>query len=164
MSLYIDIRENDFDVGQEQQLLAEACPHSGGQVLFVGRVRGSGNSGAIPGPDCAVEALDLSHYPGMTETTIGDICQRAQKRWGLNGIRVIHRVGRLKAGEQIVLVAVASLHRAEAFEGAEFIMDELKTRATFWKKEIRSDGEHWLDMKQQDRDRSARWLPSAPED
>ena len=154
MSLYIDIRQSSFDVGHEHRLISEAHPDSGAQILFVGSVRDYSNT---DNNRCSVEALELSHYPGMTEATIKDICLQAQKRWELSGIRVIHRVGKLKAGEQIVLVAVASPHRAEAFEGAEFIMDELKTRATFWKKEIRSDGEHWLDMKQNDRDRSDRW-------
>lgn len=148
--MYVSIRHDDFDVGHEQKLLSEGASDAGGQVLFVGKVRDF-NTGS------SVKALELSHYEGMTETTIKEICKYAQKRWTLSNIRVIHRVGQLKAQDQIVLVAVAAPHRAEAFKGAEFIMDELKTNATFWKKEIRSDGEHWLDMKQKDKDRSARW-------
>lgn len=152
MNLYIDIREGDFHVGDEQQQLAHDCPQAGGQVLFIGCVRDYSHNS-----DHSVHALELSHYQGMTEATIETICQQANARWDLTAVRVIHRVGKLNARDQIVLVAVAAAHRAEAFKGAEFIMDELKTQATFWKKEIRSDGGHWVDMKQSDLQRSARW-------
>lgn len=152
MKLYIDIREDDFDVGYEQKKLAEDSPKAGGQVIFVGLVRDYNSQETH-----SVLALELSHYPGMTEKAIERICRQAEKRWTLNSVRVIHRVGKLKSQEQIVLVAVASPHRAEAFQGAEFIMDELKTNATFWKKEIHSDGEQWLDMKESDIKRSEKW-------
>jgi len=154
MNLYIDIRQGDFDIGLEQQLLSDESPDSGGQVLFVGRVRDYSHAN-----DSSVYALELTHYEGMTETAIEEICLQAQQRWTLTSVRVIHRIGKLKSQEQIVLVAVAAPHRAEAFKAAEFIMDELKTNATFWKKEIRSDGEHWLDMKENDIERSKRWHP-----
>lgn len=152
MNLYIDIRESDFDVGREQKVLSAESTDCGGQVLFIGRVRDytvTNNS--------SVYALELSHYKGMTEKTIKDICLKAKQHWALDTVRIIHRIGTLKAQDQIVLVAVAAAHRAEAFQGAEFIMDELKTNATFWKKEIRSDGEHWLDMKESDIERSEKW-------
>lgn len=152
MNLHIDIREGDFDVGQEQKLLSVESTHSGGQVLFIGLVRNYTNNN-----DSSVYALELPHYKGMTEKTIEEICLQARQRWPLDTVRVIHRVGKLKSQEQIVLVAVSAPHRAEAFQGAEFIMDELKTNATFWKKEIRSDGEHWLDMKKSDIERSEKW-------
>lgn len=161
MDLYIDIRQSGFDVGDEQQRLSESSPDAGGQVLFVGLVRDYHHADAAgTGADIlphSVHALELSHYEGMTENTIANICHQAEQNWNLSAVRVIHRIGRLSAGEQIVLVAVASAHRAEAFNGAEFIMDELKTNATFWKKEIRADGDHWVDMKQTDITRSERW-------
>lgn len=154
MSIYVDIRQQDFDVGEQHRLLCHNAPNSGAQVLFVGKVRDLNLNSSV-------QALELSHYQGMTETLIKNICQQAEQRWAIEDIRVIHRVGRLSAQDQIVLVAVASKHRADAFSGAEFVMDELKTQATFWKKEIRDDGEHWLDMKQKDLDRSARWHANA---
>ena len=157
MKLYIDIRQDDFDVGQEQQQLSAESPDAGGQVLFVGLVRDYSHHSGNQNLETSVEALELSHYKGMTQAIIESICQQAGERWSLSGVRVIHRIGRLAANEQIVLVAVASPHRAEAFAGAEFIMDKLKTKATFWKKEIRSDGEHWLEMKEADKARCKRW-------
>lgn len=148
--MFIDVRHADFDVGQEYQALTSNNPKSGGQVIFVGCVRDFSG-------DQDVEALVLSHYEGMTQKVIENICVEAQQRWELYDLRVIHRVGQLHPGDQIVLVAISAAHRADAFSGAEFIMDELKTRATFWKKEVRSDGTHWLDMKEADKRRSARW-------
>lgn len=152
MHLYIDICEADFDVGHQQKLLSDESPQSGGQTLFIGLVRDYTKAN-----ESSVYALELFHYEGMTEKIIEKICTRAGQRWALDAVRVIHRVGKLQSREQIVLVAVASAHRSEAFKGAEFIMDELKTNATFWKKEIRSDGEHWLDMKESDIQRSEKW-------
>jgi len=148
----VRVSEANFNLSDEQEALLKNSQNTGAEIFFIGRVRDFINT-----QNTHIEALYLSHYEGMTEDVIHDICNEAKARWALQAIRVIHRVGALKAGEQIVLVGVSSAHRAEAFSGAEYIMDELKTRATFWKKEIRSDGEHWLDMKDSDKKRAARW-------
>lgn len=149
--MYIEVREQDFDLGEEYQALVDASENSGAQVVFTGRVRHYSNSSSI-------KALTLSHYPGMTEKTIKDICERACRRWEIQAIRVIHRVGKLRPNDQIVMVGVSSEHRGDAFSGAEFIMDALKTEALFWKKEQLTDGrESWLDMKAEDQQRAAQW-------
>jgi molybdopterin synthase catalytic subunit len=149
--MHIEIDECDFDVGTEYQALVDASKNSGAQVLFVGRVRDFSENQSI-------EKLVLSHYPGMTEKVIERICKEASQRWKLLSIRVLHRVGELKAGDQIVMVGVSSEHRVDAFAGAEFIMDALKTEATFWKKEQFRDGEErWLDMKETDQKKAAQW-------
>lgn len=148
--MYIAVSEEDFDLGREYQELVSQTTNCGGTVLFIGRVRDFSDQQDV-------KALVLSHYPGMTEKVIQDICNAAQSRWSLSSIRVIHRVGELKAGDQIVLVAVAAEHREDAFLGAEYIMDELKTNATFWKKEKLAEGERWLEMKNKDIERSKRW-------
>lgn len=149
--MHIEIHERDFDLGEEYLALVDASKNSGAQVLFVGRVRDFSENESI-------EKLILSHYPGMTEKVIERICKEACQRWKLLSIRVLHRVGQLKAGDQIVMVGVSSEHRVDAFSGAEFIMDALKTEATFWKKEQFKDGdERWLDMKKSDRIKAAQW-------
>jgi molybdopterin synthase catalytic subunit len=149
--MHIEIRKKDFVIGDEYDALIRDSHNAGAQVIFIGRVRDFDEEGTI-------KSLSLSHYPGMTETVIEDICKRACERWNIQQIRVIHRVGELQGNEQIVLVGVSSEHRTEAFSGAEFIMDALKTEATFWKKEKRIDGrERWLDMKSDDLKRAAHW-------
>tara|TARA_R110002073_G_scaffold321653_1_gene497847 strand:- start:244 stop:711 length:468 start_codon:yes stop_codon:yes gene_type:complete len=149
--MHIEIHEHDFDLGEEYQALVDASKNSGAQVLFVGRVRDFSDNQSI-------KKLVLSHYPGMTENLIRRICEKASQRWQLLSIRVLHRVGELKAGDQIVMVGVSSEHRVDAFAGAEYIMDALKTEATFWKKEQFHDGqERWLDMKTSDQMKAAQW-------
>ena len=101
--------------------------------------------------------MTLEHYPGMTEKALEDIVAEAEGRWQLQGVRVIHRVGRLLPGDRIVLVAVASAHRGESFAACEFIMDYLKTRAPFWKKEDTPDGGRWVDARDSDDTAAARW-------
>jgi molybdopterin synthase catalytic subunit len=119
---------------------------------FVGLVRADKASA-----DSAVQVMTLEHYPGMTEKALGDIVEQAQARWQLLGVRVIHRVGRLVPGDRIVLVAVSSSHRGDAFVACEFIMDYLKTRAPFWKKEESGQGGHWVDARETDDTAAARW-------
>jgi molybdopterin synthase catalytic subunit len=148
--LSIEVREACFDPGYEYQKLADQCPDAGAVVMFIGKVRDLNQH-------AEVARLELSHYAGMTEASIESICDAASQQWQLSDFRVIHRVGRLAPKDPIVLVAVASPHRSEAFSACEFIMDRLKTEAAFWKKEIRSDGEHWLDMNTRDVARSERW-------
>lgn len=104
-----------------------------------------------------MQALELEHYPGMTERAITAIAGEAQARWSLSDVLVIHRYGRLAVGEQIMMVATAARHRREAFEAAEFLMDFLKSRAPFWKKEIGPDGQSWVAAKDSDEDALRRW-------
>lgn len=141
----IRIQAQDFDVGAEYQQLRS--DDSGAVVTFSGCARG-GNG---------ICALYLEHYPGMTEKALRDIVSQARERWSLDRVTVIHRIGAIAAGEQIVFVGVASGHRDEAYQASEFIMDFLKTRAPFWKKELRADGERWVEAKQGDSRRAGRW-------
>lgn len=146
---HIMIGEQDFDIKEEYALLA-AADNAGAVVTFTGLVRGQGERGALL-------AMALEHYPGMTEASIATIIAEAGQRWPLAAVRVIHRVGRLAPGDNIVFVGVAATHRAAAFAAAEFIMDYLKTRAPFWKKEITAAGEYWVEQKQTDGEAAGRW-------
>ncbi len=144
---YIDVRADDFDVGVEYAHLATGT-QAGAVVTFVGRVRDF--SGA------ASRRLWLEHYPGMTEKVITDIVAQAQARWPIQKTRVIHRIGELTPGDQIVLVGVSAAHRQDAFDACAFIMDFLKTQAPFWKKE----GDHWVAAKQSDLKAAHAWTES----
>jgi len=146
----ISIQQEDFDIGHESDLMRQACPQAGAIVTFSGLVRD------LEG-DKQVQSLVLEHYPGMTETSLEKIVQEASERWPVIDTTVIHRVGELKAAEQIVFVAVASLHRQAAFSACEFIMDYLKTRAPFWKKCRDENGENWVEAKDSDEQASLRW-------
>lgn len=146
----ISVQREDFDVGEEYQRLKADCQTVGGIALFTGLVRDiTGNP---------LTSLQLEHYPGMTEASLRQTAEQADQRWPLMDIRIIHRVGELSPGDQIVLVAVSSTHRAAAFSACEFIMDILKTSAPFWKKEIHRDGRgHWVEEKASDQQRAQRW-------
>ncbi len=146
----ISIQHSDFDVARETQLLRDNNLNVGAIVTFSGLVRDLDN-------ERKVESLILEHYPGMTESSLEKIIVEAKDRWSVLDVTVIHRIGELHAGEQIVFVAVASLHRGEAFSACEFIMDYLKTRAPFWKKCRDENGESWVEAKTADEDASARW-------
>ena len=146
----ISIQQDDFDIAEESRLLRESNSNTGAIVTFSGLVRDLDN-------ERKVESLILEHYPGMTESSLEKIIAQAQSRWSILDVTVIHRIGELQAGEQIVFVAVASLHRGEAFSACEFIMDFLKTRAPFWKKCRDENGESWVEAKTTDVDASARW-------
>ncbi|WP_372763715.1 molybdopterin synthase catalytic subunit MoaE [Litorivivens sp.] len=150
MEPLIRVGEADFDVGVEVQRVLAMADTIGGVVNFVGVMR-SNNDGR------AVEAMHLEHYPGMTEKALAAIAQQASERWSLEAITVIHRVGLFKPGDQIVLVVTAASHRGEAFQACEFIMDFLKTRAPFWKKEITAQGEFWVDARSSDDSAADRW-------
>ncbi|MCK9283994.1 MAG: molybdopterin synthase catalytic subunit MoaE [Rhodocyclaceae bacterium] len=144
----VSVREADFDIGAEIAALTAADSTAGAVASFVGLVRGSGEG---------VAAMTLEHYPGMTEKSLAAIVAEARQRWTLNAVRVIHRVGRLLPGDRIVLVAVSSRHRGEAFAACEFIMDYLKTRAPFWKREETDAGAHWVDARESDDEALRRW-------
>lgn len=148
MSIRIDVQDADFDAGAEIAALAAEDHGAGGLASFIGRVRGDADG---------LKSMTLEHYPAMTEKSLHAIVNDACQRWPLRGVRVIHRVGRLLPGEQIVLVAVAAAHRGEAFAGCEFIMDWLKTKAPFWKKEETAAGARWVDARESDDAAAARW-------
>ncbi|GHA83879.1 molybdopterin synthase catalytic subunit MoaE [Modicisalibacter luteus] len=146
----ISVQTAPFDVGTEQQVLTRKRTDIGAVVSFTGLVRDFNER-----PD--VQALTLEHYPGMTEQALQDIVAEAEARWALQGIRLIHRVGRLEPGDPIVMVAVASAHRRHAFEACDFIMDYLKTRAPFWKKEHTVSGHYWVAERNTDIEDAKRW-------
>jgi len=144
----VRVQTEDFDVGKESRALqAETV---GGIALFVGTVRGLSS-------DDGVTAMTLEHFPGMTESELERIEAEARQRWPLEDVTIIHRVGRLLPGEQIVMVAAASAHRQAAFDAAQFIMDFLKTDAPFWKAEERGGKTSWVEAKDSDDDARAKW-------
>jgi molybdopterin synthase catalytic subunit len=146
----VRIQEADFDVGAELTALRAGDARVGALASFVGLVRDS-NDGA------GVAKMTLEHYPGMTEKALDAIVAEAKGRWNIYAALVIHRVGPLRPCDQIVLVAVTSAHRGEAFAACEFIMDYLKTRAPFWKHETTPDGARWVDARETDDAAAARW-------
>ena len=156
------VQSADFDVAAEYSKLCQRAPKSGAIVFFVGLVRdlygdapASGNKPLKPSD--IVDHIELTHYAGMTEGLCQQIVDEAQTRYPFDAARVIHRVGKLYAGDQIVMVAIASRHRDAAFNSAQFIMDYLKTRATLWKKEVGSRGEQWLGVKEKDKLAANKW-------
>lgn len=144
------MEEADFDLGAELTALRAGDARVGALASFVGLVRDI-NEGA------GVSEMTLEHYPGMTEKALEEIVVEAQGRWNIYDALVIHRVGPLLPCDQIVLVAVTSAHRGEAFAACEFIMDYLKTRAPFWKREVTPNGAHWVDARETDDTAAARW-------
>ena len=146
----VEVRAADIRVAEEHASLLARAPHCGACVVFTGQVRGEGSIGQLV-------ALELEHYPGMTERAICRVVEEAKQRWPLLALRVVHRVGRLCAGEMIVLVGVAAMHRHDAFSAAEFVMDYLKTQAPIWKKEIGASAEHWVESRSSDAEAAARW-------
>lgn len=150
MSMNISVQTDPFDLGQEIETLRQGRTDIGAVASFVGLARDI-NEGS------GVTAITLEHYPGMTEKALADLVDEAQARWALLATTVIHRVGTLLPGDPIVLVAVASRHRGEAFAACEYLMDALKTRAPFWKKETTSGGERWVEARASDAAAAARW-------
>ncbi len=146
----VRIQEADFDVAAEIARLSAGAPDVGAVVTFTGLCRSE---------DGSLDALELEHYPGMAEAEIGRIAEEALERWPLAGLPVIHRHGSIAPGGNIVLVVAASRHRQAAFDAAGFLMDFLKTRAPFWKKEHRADGGQggWVDAREADDEATARW-------
>src|ERR1700761_8396869 len=147
----IRIQQDDFDIAREIAALTKGRTDIGAVVSFSGICRDDGKDGA---------ALALEYYPGMAESEIARHADEAMSRWPLNGITVIHRVGRLAPGENIVLVLTASQHRQAAFEAAEFLMDYLKTSAPFWKREESGSGAKWVEAREHDDAAAARWTKS----
>ncbi len=149
----VSIQTADFDLAAETAALCRGDLGIGAVVSFVGTVRD--RNGAAAAGDVAL--LELEHYPGMTEKAIEAMIDAAHARFDLRGARVVHRVGPLRPGEQIVLVLAASAHRGQAFQACEFLMDYLKTQAPFWKKESSADGARWVDARVADDQALARW-------
>jgi len=145
----IAVQEQDFDV---QSLYDSLCVanKTGAVAMFVGRVRDFSD-------DPAQSSFILEHYPGMTEHNLEKIVAEANQRWMLLDVKVVHRVGKLSVDDQIVFVGVSSAHRAEAFAACDFIMDYLKSRAAFWKKEVTPEGEQWVEAKASDEASLDRW-------
>jgi molybdopterin synthase catalytic subunit len=150
--LRISVQSADFNLQHEADAL-RLGNHVGAIVTFSGLVRDMHD-------DQPVTGLFLEHYPGMTEKSLQAIVVEAQERWPLVAVTIIHRIGALNAGDQIVFVGVASAHRGAAFSACEFLMDYLKTRAPFWKKSIQANGECWVDAKESDTAASERWHQS----
>ena len=143
------VQEQPFDIGAETTAFAAGHKEMGAIVTFTGIVRDL--------PDDPLQAMEIEHYPGMTEAALTEIAQTAIDRWKLGDALVIHRYGRLVPGEMIMMVATASKHRKNAFEAAEYLMDYLKSRAPFWKREITDTGESWVASKVEDEDALTRW-------
>ncbi|MBK9134323.1 MAG: molybdenum cofactor biosynthesis protein MoaE [Betaproteobacteria bacterium] len=155
----VSIRSGDFDLAAEVAALREGDLGVGAVVSFVGTVRDRHASAGTVAADKpgAITALELEHYPGMTERAIEAMIDEAERRFDIRAARVVHRVGPLAPGDQIVLVAVTSAHRGEAFQACEFLMDYLKTQAPFWKKETTAEGARWVDARVADDAALARW-------
>ena len=147
----ISIQQEDFDVSTELQLLRKDLPGIGGINIFVGTVRDTHQGDEV-------QSMELEHYPGMTEKALQEIVEQAKKRYAILNFTIIHRVGKLQPTDQIVLVAVASTHRGDAYAACEFMMDYLKTSAPFWKKEHTPDGSRWVDARTSDEERLKKWI------
>jgi molybdopterin synthase catalytic subunit len=143
----IVVQEGDFDVGAELAALPGDVPGVGAVASFIGVVRGGDG----------LTALTLEHYAGMTEAALRTVAEEADARWPLTGITILHRIGRLRVGDRIVLVATASGHRAAALEATAFLMDWLKTRAPFWKREEGAWGTRWVEARHADTAAAERW-------
>jgi molybdopterin synthase catalytic subunit len=146
----VSVQREDFDIGREIDSLTQGNRDIGAVVSFTGLVREMTGAGAIG-------TMELEHYPGMTERALERIVDAAHARWPLDAVRVIHRVGPMAPGERIVLVLTASRHRQAAFDAAAFLMDYLKTRAPFWKKETGPSGANWVDAREVDTAAADRW-------
>lgn len=145
----VRVQSDPFDLGAEVTSFSNAQPNAGAVVTFTGIVRDLANGD--------LDVMEIEHYAGMTEKALSDIRDQAMTRWALTGALIIHRYGCLLPGAQIMMVATASKHRKDAFEAAEFLMDYLKSRAPFWKKEITKTSANWVAAKQDDEDALNRW-------
>lgn len=151
----VRIQHEDFDIGEEVGRLTAGRTDIGAVVTFTGAMRAD-NDGR------AVQRMTLEHYPGMTESELERVEAEARRRWPLQGVVIVHRVGDLEPGDNIVLVVTASAHRQAAFAAADFLMDYLKTQAPFWKKEVAADGsERWVDARDSDDRAAERWIAPA---
>lgn len=148
--MIVRIQQSGFDARAEIERLVGGCENPGAVVSFEGRVRTRDQRGEI-------REFFLEHYPGMTEKQVRAIAGEAKKKFAIQDCLVIHRYGRLKPGEAIVLVAAVSVHRGDAFDAARFLMDWLKTKAPFWKKEVYGSGGHWVEARREDEEKARSW-------
>ena len=146
----IDIRKENFDINLEMKYLTDANLKVGAVASFVGKVRDLSKNSKL-------KFMEIEHYPEMSEKVLRDLCKKATLRWELQGISLIHRIGKLYPGENIVLLVIASVHRAEAFDASLFLMDFLKSEAPFWKKETTITGSIWVEENQVDKQKLLRW-------
>src|SRR5258706_12221163 len=146
----VRVQTEDFDIASEIAALRASDARVGAVAVFVGLVRDINDA-------TAVQTLTLEHYPGMTEKALARIVDEAKSRWRIYDATVIHRIGEVKPTDQIMLVIVTSAHRGDAFAASEFLMDYLKTRAPFWKKEHTPTGERWVEARTSDDEKAARW-------
>lgn len=153
----VRVQTDDFDVAAELRIMRSDDTNIGAVVSFVGLVRDLNDGDTV-------QSMTLEHYPGMTERALKSIENEASERWNISNSLIIHRVGKLHPQDQIVLVAVASPHRGDAFKACEFMMDYLKTEAPFWKKESTSKGNRWVEAKNSDDEAKARWQDERFED
>ena len=144
----IRVQAEPFDMGAETNAFTASVPGAGAVVTFSGLVRDEG---------CTLTEMEIEHYPGMTERALENIRSEAMQRWSLTDAKIIHRYGPMKPGDQIMMVATAARHRVDAFAAAEFLMDYLKSRAPFWKKEFGAGGESWVAAKDEDEAALDRW-------
>ena len=147
----ISVRTADFDIGTEISAISAGRDDIGAIASFIGLVRADTLAAE------KVDALQPEHYPGMTEKALASIVAQAKSRWELQAVRIVHRIGRMVPGDQIVLVVVAASHRASAFSACEFIMDFLKTKAPFWKKEETAHHGQWVEARDADESAADRW-------
>ena len=145
----VTVQEDAFDPGAELNAFSAGRTDMGAVVTFSGVVRDTGSS--------QLETMEIEHYPGMTEAALQEIAQTAMTRWSLGDALVIHRYGKMAPGDVIMMVATASRHRRDAFEAAEFLMDYLKSRAPFWKREVTADGTAWVAAREDDEAALDRW-------
>ena len=148
--LSVAVQSEDFDLGREYAALLADDRSIGAVVAFVGTVRDLNLADDVV-------ALELEHYPGMTEKSLHTILKTASERWSLQGARIVHRIGKMYPGDQIVMVLTASAHRGDAYEANNFMMDYLKTEAPFWKKEWTPEGPRWIEARDSDDKATARW-------
>ena len=146
----VRVQTEDFDVSAEMLTLRKRNPKIGAVASFVGVVRDLNDGDSV-------STLTLEHYPGMTEKSLEAIVQQAKERWDIYDALIVHRVGTMRPLDQIVLVIVTSAHRGESFQACEFLMDYLKTRAPFWKKEVTPEGDRWVDARSSDDVAAKRW-------
>ncbi|MBI1210777.1 MAG: molybdopterin synthase catalytic subunit MoaE [Alphaproteobacteria bacterium] len=146
----IRVQRQDFDVGTEIEALTRGRTDVGAVVSFTGQVRDDAEGDRL-------KSMTLEHFPGMTERELMRVEEEARVRWPLLDVLIVHRHGELLPGDRIVLVATLSHHRSDAFEAALFLMDYLKTRAPFWKRELRESGERWVEARGSDDEAAARW-------
>ncbi|MGI9370535.1 MAG: molybdenum cofactor biosynthesis protein MoaE [Ruegeria sp.] len=145
----ISVQREEFDLGAESNAFAAGDVTSGAIVTFTGVVRDLASGD--------LDVMEIEHYPGMTEKALTKIAEEAAQRWSLGDVLIIHRHGRLAPGDRIMMVATAARHRKDAFEAAEYLMDYLKSRAPFWKKEITNSGSGWVAARDEDEDALGRW-------